>query len=977
VISDHLALAFAVATGVGLLATPLARRLARATGFLDHPVGYKGHRRPTPYLGGLAIIAAANVGALAGGAVDPTTGRVLLVATLLGAVGLIDDSGPLGVLPRLGCEVVAAAVIWGAGVRFQLTGSPVADGLFSLVWVVGITNAFNLLDNMDGLCGGTAALASLGIAGVALAAGQGQLAVLAFAVGGACVGFLAFNIRPATIFMGDSGSMFLGAAVAALTMAAHPPGSASVRAVVPLLIIGLPLLDTATVAIGRARRGTSVMLGGRDHLSHRLVALGLRPGAAVCTLLFSEAVSIASAIVVARGLVDAWLGLAAAAAALAAVWLWTSGARVYDAPVVGLPRVARWTMLAAVGGVIVLSGPAAIAMAGARSPLQVGASAAEAGVQHEQAGDTVAATQDFALAATSFSTARRRLAMAGVGAGRVVPVVAVNLRAATLLAKIGLNLSRSGDELVTATDVRTLRLRQGTVPVDTVDRLAPRLLALSGLLTRSNLDIHRLPRSLLLPQIRRAVDQLDAKLVVTAHQIQQSADAAAMVPAMLGANGPRRYLLAIQNNAEARATGGFIGNFGELIAQSGHISQGRFGRISVLNAPEGTDRSVPAPADYVSRYGRFAPFNLWQNMNMSPDFPTVGSVAAGLYARSGGGSVDGVIGVDPVALSDILRLTGPIQVALWPSPITADNVVEVTLQAAYDALPVDQRVAFLGDIARAAFDAMTSRDLGGPIRLAQALGPAVAQHHLQLYMTKPVEEAFASRLGASGAFGPAFGDQFLVTTQNASANKVDYYLRRSLNYQVTVDPASDSPQGVSAARVHGTLTVDLVNTAPDHGHSAEALGPYNPSLQPGENRTFLSLYTPLAVSRGWLDGRPLALEAATELGQHVYSSFVDIPPGATRAVSVALDGTIHLNAGAWYALELPRQPALGTDRVTVALDVPSGWQVQTNTAGSGWGRHADITLEAKGPERLRLRIRRTGAVALLDPVSSALASAPG
>jgi UDP-N-acetylmuramyl pentapeptide phosphotransferase/UDP-N-acetylglucosamine-1-phosphate transferase len=925
----------------------------------------------------VAIIIAANVGALAGDAINPTTGRVLLVATLLGAVGLLDDSGPIGPGPRLMCQALAAALILGAGVRFQLTGSPIADGAFSLIWMVGVTNAFNLLDNMDGLCGGTAALAALGVAGVALAGGQAALAVAAVAVAGACVGFLAFNLRPATIFMGDAGSLFLGAAVAALTLAAHPPGAASARFVVPILIIGLPLLDTTTVVLGRARRRISVLQGGRDHLSHRLVARGMRRRAAVRTLLLTESASAAVAVIVSRGLVNPWLSLAVVAVLLAAVWIWTTRARVYDDPVVGLPKVLRWSLVGGATVVVLLAAPAALAMARVRGQVQAGAVDAEAGIQHEQGGDTAAAAQDFARAATLFSAAHQRLNMIGVSAGRVVPVLAVNLRAAVTLTDVGLDLSHSGETLVSQADIQALRLQHGSVPLDSLARLAPRLRALSSELGRSSGMVHRLPRTLLLPEIRRAVDVLDAKLNTAARQTRETADAATIVPGMLGADGPRRYLLLIQNNAEARATGGLIGNFGELVAQSGQISLGRFGRLGELNAPEGTDRVVQAPADYLSRYARFSPFDLWQNVNLSPDFPTVGAVVAKLYPESGGSSVNGVVSVDPIALSDILRLTGPITVARWPTPITADNVVQVTLQGAYDSLGNTDRVAFLGDVAHGVFAAATTRDLGGPLRVVEALGSAVARRHLQLYSTNAAQQAFISRLNASGAISFPQGDEFFVTTQNASANKVDYYLKRSVNYQISIEPDSTDVQAATTARVHGTLTLALANDAPTAGHSSDALGPYLPGLQAGENRTFLSLYTPLTVTAGSLDGRPLPMESAIELGQHVYSGYVNIPAGATRTITYTLDGQIPMLAGGWYSLKLPQQPILGSDKVTVDVAVPSGWQFAREGGGGNFGTREVLTLQPDGPRMLSFEIRHRGPLSWLDPVSDAVGPPPG
>lgn len=971
--ANSLVYAVVVATVVSMVATPMARHLAVRSRLMDRPGDHKSHSRTTPYLGGLAIILAAHVGTVVGHGINSTTGRVLLVATLLGAVGLLDDSFPLPPWPRLGCQIVAATLILGAGIRFEVTGSPVADGVVSVVWLVVVTNALNLIDNMDGLCAGTAAIASMGVAGVALAAGQVALAVCAVAIAGACIGFLSFNWRPATIFMGDAGSMFLGASVAALTLAVHPPGAASARVVVPLLIIGLPALDTVTVALGRARRGISVMQGGRDHLSHRLVEHGLRRRTAVRVLLTVELVSVVFAVAAARGLLDPWLALVLAGLPFAFVWMWSTRPRVYDDPIVGLPHMARWIVLGGVALVVVLSAPAAIAMLRARAPLQLGAAQIQAGIEREQAGDATGARQDFAQAEASFSRARTRLQSIGVAAGQLIPIVAVNLRAATTVEGLGLDLSRSGQELAASTDVQTLRIQQGGVPLDTLSRLAPTLQRLATQLTDASAKVHRLPRTLLVPPIRRAVATLDAKLASAADRTRQSADAATMLPDMLGAHGSRRYLLVIQNNAEARATGGFPGNFGELIVTAGHISLGRFDGIQALDAPQGTDRPVSAPADYLARYGSFYPFDVWQNVNLSPDFPTVGAIASQLYPLSGGVPVDGVIAVDPVALADILRLTGPIHATGWPTEITADNVVQVTLQGAYDALPDEaQRTAFLGEVAKAAFQAVTKGDLGNPVVVARTLGPAVTQRHLQIYLTNPREQAFVTRAGASGAIVPTVADHFLVTTQNAAGNKVDYYLKRSINYQLAVDPPAD-PQNSGRARVSGRLTVTLTNTAPQTGHDVGALGPYEPGFVAGENRVFLSMYTPLTVFASTLDGARLPLAAGTELGQNVYSSYVDIPSGATRTLVFSVSGVLRPGQGS-YTLTLPRQPTLEADQVNVELSVPSGWQIQS---GDGqWGSKASLALALNAPKTLTWGLRRTGPMALLAPVASTGSSSP-
>ena len=205
-----------------------------------------------------------------------------------------------------------------------------------------------------------------------------------------------------------------------------------------------------------------------------------------------------------------------------------------------------------------------------------------------------------------------------------------------------------------------------------------------------------------------------------------------------------------------------------------------------------------------------------------------------------------------------------------------------------------------------------------------------------------------------------------MTTQNAAGNKVDYYLKRSIDYQLAIDPSGDL-QSSGSARVNGRLTITLTNGAPTSGHDISALGPYQTGFAAGENRLFVSMYTPLAVATGSLDGTRLPLQSGTELGQNVYSSYVDVLSGATRTMSFTVQGVVHLVRGQ-YTLELPRQPTLGADHVTIRLGVPSGWQVESG-AGS-WSRKAEITLDLNGPKTLFWRMRRNGPLAWLDPVAS-------
>jgi len=267
-------LAFALAAALVQLTVPLAIRLAVRTGFLDHPVGYKKHGRSTPYLGGLGVMAAVlPVSVVLGGGSD-----VLVIAACaagLCVVGIIDDRSHLGPAVRVLAEFTAAFALWRADLGWLLWEGNLLDLALTTLWVIGLVNAFNLMDNLDGASGTVGCISAAGVGLLAATQGEMGIASMSFALAGGCAGFLRFNLaRPAKVFLGDGGSMPLGFLVAAgLTAIPSTPGfgTAAVFAVVPL--VGLVVLDTSLVVFSRIRRGDSVLTGGRDHLTHRLLDL--------------------------------------------------------------------------------------------------------------------------------------------------------------------------------------------------------------------------------------------------------------------------------------------------------------------------------------------------------------------------------------------------------------------------------------------------------------------------------------------------------------------------------------------------------------------------------------------------------------------------------------------------------------------------------------------------------------------------------
>jgi UDP-GlcNAc:undecaprenyl-phosphate/decaprenyl-phosphate GlcNAc-1-phosphate transferase len=287
-----LEIAILIAVGTSLAATFLARSAALQFHWLDQPSHRKMHANPIPLLGGIAMYVAFVLSVLVANSqtVLKEGATVLIGATLLLVVGIIDDRRGLSPLPKLLAQASAAIllVIGGIGVEFL----PFAwlNLAATILWVAAICNAMNLLDNMDGLSAGVAAIACAFFSLLALWHGQIWVSIVAAVLLGATLGFLCFNWNPATIFMGDAGSLLLGFLLAVLAIKLRFPHVDPHRTwAIPLLVLAVPIFDTTMVTISRLRRGVPISSGGRDHVSHRLVRLGLSVRQAVATIYVAAA----------------------------------------------------------------------------------------------------------------------------------------------------------------------------------------------------------------------------------------------------------------------------------------------------------------------------------------------------------------------------------------------------------------------------------------------------------------------------------------------------------------------------------------------------------------------------------------------------------------------------------------------------------------------------------------------------------------
>jgi UDP-GlcNAc:undecaprenyl-phosphate GlcNAc-1-phosphate transferase len=326
---------------VTFVATPLAARLAFIIGAVDRPDARKIHRSPTARLGGLAVVAGFCAPWFALYFLDNRVTRMFqqheaLIFTLVGCgllmfcVGVADDILDLSPRKKLALQVLVAAAMYWGGFRITELSDPFGHSWqlgwigvpITILWIVGLTNATNLLDGMDGLVAGVAAVLALSLAMINIMGGNIVVALLTFALAGATLGFLPYNFSPARIFLGDSGSLFLGLTMAGISIISFFKAATATLVLIPLLLFALPLFDTTQVVIGRLRRGRHPFSPDRTHVHHRLMRLGLNQKEAAFFLYVISLFLGVAAIILTRSLTrEAFVTLAVFGAAMAACLL--------------------------------------------------------------------------------------------------------------------------------------------------------------------------------------------------------------------------------------------------------------------------------------------------------------------------------------------------------------------------------------------------------------------------------------------------------------------------------------------------------------------------------------------------------------------------------------------------------------------------------------------------------------------------------
>lgn len=915
--------------------------------------GNRGTRRHDLSVLGLPVLAVAVTFPFATGISGPLL-LGIVAAFALGVIGVLTVGGTL---PRWTIAVtayVAAAATSLGGLRLDASGSTLSNSVLTaaLLGTVALSARRAEMIGGGGILSG--AVLATGGALVARAHGDGSTTVVAAAVAIACAAVI--TIAAATgsrARLGVGGSLFTGFVVAALAVEGGTDYAFPRTLLLPMLLIAVPVLDGVCVAVTRARRGSLPpdQLGLVGRLRAR------RIGVAVPVVVGTQVVLALVAVLCAERELTT-----RAAALIAVVVVGVVMFTLTVLPVSGPPGrlSSRGRVVLAIALVVIgaLGGVAGLAATRIAPWADSARAASERALDAARRGKVRDARREFKAAQHDFEQIRDSLSGLVSSLSLGLPVVGQNVRAAREVAVIGADLSRTGARLSSSANPHRIAVSGGKIRLDELRRLEVRLNEARRELKAARSQLSAIDARTLVAPLAGVVDVLERRLDGALTDTADVSKAMRVLPAILGGDGARHYLLIVQNNAEVRGTGGFMGNFGEITTLDGHMELSRFGRINDLNDAAGCFTCIDKflPADYRARYARFQP--TWGDLNVSPDFPEVASILADLYPKSGGQPVDGVIAIDPVGLSSILKITGPVTVPTWPDPITAANVVQVTLLDAYRLIPDrDARADFLGDVARATWNALSVRPLGRADELVKALTDAVVGKHAMVWFSRAPEQQLAVDADMAGAVPAKADDQVVVTTNNVSSNKVDQFVSRSMQYTARLTPTDDGAQ----FKVKSSLEVGFKNGAPTSGLPLEVIGPAPDSgLEAGESVVYLSALSPLSLDAGTVDGAPAAVQTFTELGRNAYSLGVFDKAGSSSTVALSFNGTVRQHRGGWYDLDISRQAQLVPDQLTVTVEVPPGYRFieSRGLKIALGGRRASVSMQLLEDEHLRVRVAR-------------------
>jgi hypothetical protein len=579
-------------------------------------------------------------------------------------------------------------------------------------------------------------------------------------------------------------------------------------------------------------------------------------------------------------------------------------------------RVRRRALIATlivVGLGILAALPLAIAALLVRNTVTEAQTAAKAALAAVGEGDPATVAGQLRAAERDASNAESTLSQWWIAPSRLVPVAAQQSRLLATVMKTAAATSAVGEDHISAIDYKNLEYHHGHLNLARLRALGPPGKAVDQQLHTALGQLKEATSDWIIGPIRDKEVAYENELARATHTADLALSAVNVLPAMLGGDGTQRYLIAFMSPSESRGYDGFVGSYGVLTATDGRVTLTQSGAGSDLDAslpPQGgVLKGVP---QFLKRYGPFNPGMHARDATYSPDFPTDADVFTQLYEQtqiyqqSGEPPIDGVLGIDPYGLAAILQMTGPIEVPGLPVPLSAQNAARILLKTQYTTFDVgvpdqDQiRHDFLQQALHIAFDTLVQGNLPSPHELSGILDPLVREGRIVFWSAHARDQPLIRKLDMAGSFPATRGKDLLaLTTQNAGNNKIDAFLHKSINDSVQFD----SKTGV----VHSTVTIKLVNDAPSSGLPAIVINnPGVPLVPPGNNITWLSLYSPLHFTSVTVGDAPSSFRVGRELGVFAYSTFVEVPAEGSVTLTVHLQGRIDPGA---YALTMRLQPS--------------------------------------------------------------------
>ncbi len=582
------------------------------------------------------------------------------------------------------------------------------------------------------------------------------------------------------------------------------------------------------------------------------------------------------------------------------------------------------------GGAVVWFVAIAAAAAGltavqARSDLDAGSVLARQGLESARDGETDLAALQLADSSERLRRADERLRAWWVEPSRLIPIIGQHVDVARAASGPIADLVEASSLAIEFADVDRLKLTDGAVDLELVASMAEPLGRVKATMSEAIDALDSAESGWVLGPVRSQLTEARQELHAAYPDAVKAADATALLPGLLGADGPQNYLVMFATTAEARELGGILGSFVELEANDGSV------RVVAGGSDADLNRAGPGvladPSRYPRRFIANSPELFSQNWTGMPDVPRVAEAVGELYPSMGGEPIDGVVYIDPVGIAALLRLAGPVELAEIGLTVDADNVVEFLQVDQYRSFD-DQgdRKSFLTTIATSTFDHLLSADLPSPRVLGDLLGPAARGGHLQFATIDPAPHDFLASLHLLGAFPTPDGSDFLaVVHSNGSANKLDSFLHRTVGYRVRLDD-----DGSVESSVEVTLRADVPSGLP-----AYVTGTPPDDLPIGSNRVHLSIITSQFLEEVSINGDVVPVEPQAELGYQRYLVFVDVPPDSSSVVRFELTGTVEPGSGQStgdYRLTMANQARVLPDEVHVLVERASDGRVIGETS---------------------------------------------